>query len=596
MANRVCPTCGVELPGDAPEALCPRCLMQAGFDSPTFSGRRGFTPPSVAELSPHFPQLQVLGLIGQGGMGAVYKARQLKLDRLVALKVLPNSSDSDPAFAERFSREARALARMQHPHIVSVHDFGEAGGHYYLLLEYVDGMNLRELMRTGLVPQEQAIRVMQALADALQYAHQSEIIHRDIKPENVLIDRQGRVKIADFGLAKLAGLDPAGFTLTGASEAMGTPHYMAPEQLERPKEVDHRADLYSLGVLSYELLTGELPMGRFDPPSAKSGGDPRLDEIVMKCLERDPAKRFQSAAEIQAALEAIEKQPAPSYRAESVSPAAAPPAPLPAQPDMIYEPIALVGLLALSIGIVIGIAMTKSAWFAFGLLGVEQLAATINWRPQLRAVIGTLLIMAGIGTALVILAYAYDMWWMILLIWFWYGERAYRYFKRAGAGSSLGLSALWGRPSADDSSPRHWLLQAIAPFESSFMVTVTHAADIDGETLENIRRRSNLPAAEEVLATVQLTDDEERDLLVIGTEGLYFPAKHDGTKILGSIPYSAISNRKFVNHGRGVYVGDDTVMIVDPNMWSCEALARLLDAIRDAVVRHQAERESATKP
>jgi serine/threonine protein kinase len=413
--------------------------MQAGFNSPTASGRRMFTPPSVAELSPHFPQLEIFGLIGQGGMGAVYKARQLKLDRLVALKVLPNGSDSDPAFAERFSREARALARMQHPHIVSVHDFGDAGGHYYLLLEYVDGMNLRELMRAGQVPQDQAIRVVQALADALQYAHQSEIIHRDIKPENVLIDRQGRVKIADFGLAKLAGLDPAGYTLTGAGEAMGTPHYMAPEQLERPKEVDCRADVYSLGVLSYELLTGELPLGRFDPPSAKTGGDPRLDEIVMKCLERDPAKRYQSAGEVHAALEALEREPAPSFRPESPSRAAAPipaaeptAAPVPEPPSNPYEPLIFVGLIAFSVAVILGIRMTKSAWFAFGLLGVEQMAAAIAWRPQTRPLVGILLILAGVATAIVIIVWSASMWWMILLVWFWFGDHAFRYFKPVG--------------------------------------------------------------------------------------------------------------------------------------------------------------------
>src|SRR5262245_3468386 len=199
MASRVCPTCGNEFPTNSPEALCPRCLLQAGLQTPSPAPAAPFTPPPTKELTPHFPQLEIYGLLGQGGMGAVYKARQVKLDRLVALKVLPNAVGSDPAFAERFAREARALARMQHPHIVSVHDFGEAGGHYYLLLEYVDGMNLRELMRAGPVAPDQAIRVAQALADALQYAHQNEIIHHEHKPEKLLVDRQGRGKIRDFG-------------------------------------------------------------------------------------------------------------------------------------------------------------------------------------------------------------------------------------------------------------------------------------------------------------------------------------------------------------------------------------------------------------
>ena len=159
-------------------------------------------------------------------------------------------------------------------------------------MEYVDGSNLRQVMRTGPVAPQRVVGIVSALAEALQYAHQREIVHRDLKPENVLLDRQGRVKLADFGLAKLVSLDPASLTLTDANQAMGTPHYMAPEQMERPREVDHRADIYSLGVLSYEMLTGELPLGRFDPPSQRSSAHPELDEIVMKALERDPARRL----------------------------------------------------------------------------------------------------------------------------------------------------------------------------------------------------------------------------------------------------------------------------------------------------------------
>src|SRR5262249_42738566 len=143
MSRRTCPTCGATLPGDAPESLCPRCLLRVALEPSPSPRGGGFTPPAVKELAPHFPQLEIIGLIGHGGMGAVYKARQIKLDRLVALKILPHQPGDDPAFAERFVREARALARLQHPHIVAVHDFGEAGGYYYLIMEYVDGANLR---------------------------------------------------------------------------------------------------------------------------------------------------------------------------------------------------------------------------------------------------------------------------------------------------------------------------------------------------------------------------------------------------------------------------------------------------------------------
>src|SRR5438309_10306547 len=151
IATRLCPQCRKELPADAPEGLCPRCLLQGAFtdapaaarEQPTTSGG-AFAAPSLAELAPLFPHLEILELLGQGGMGAVYKARQVKLDRLVALKVLPLEAGRDPAFAERFTREARALARLNHPHVVAVHDFGEIEGIYYFLMEFVDGVNLRQ--------------------------------------------------------------------------------------------------------------------------------------------------------------------------------------------------------------------------------------------------------------------------------------------------------------------------------------------------------------------------------------------------------------------------------------------------------------------
>ena len=230
----------------------------------------GFVPPVPAELALHFPQLEILGLLGQGGMGAVYKARQTKLDRLVALKILPPEVARDPAFAERFIREARSLGRLNHPQIVTVHDFGDVDGLYYFTMEYVDGRNLRDLLQEGPLPAAQARLLALQTCDALQYAHDEGLVHRDIKPENILLDRKGRVRIADFGLAKLVGLTPTYLTLTGTHEVMGTLLYMAPEQMKQAHSVDHRADLYSLGVILYEMVTGELPLGRFAPPSRSS--------------------------------------------------------------------------------------------------------------------------------------------------------------------------------------------------------------------------------------------------------------------------------------------------------------------------------------
>jgi tRNA A-37 threonylcarbamoyl transferase component Bud32 len=300
------------------DGLCPKCrarqetanLVQAAESQsrqaklPTESSER-FVPPEPAALAAYFPQLEILELLGQGGMGAVYKARQPKLDRLVALKILPRESARDPSFAERFAREARALARLGHPNIVGIYDFGEVDGQYYFVMEFVDGADVRALLRSGQSTCHEALRIVTQVCEALQYAHDEGVVHRDVKPENILIDKRGRVKIADFGLAKLLDPSAVNFTLTASQQVMGTWYYMAPEQLERPQHVDHRADLYALGVVLYELLTGRLPMGRFDPPSMQKVLDPRLDEIVFRALEREPERRYQQASQLQADLKAI---------------------------------------------------------------------------------------------------------------------------------------------------------------------------------------------------------------------------------------------------------------------------------------------------
>jgi serine/threonine protein kinase len=163
-------------------------------------------------------------------MGVVYRTRQRGLDRMVALKMLPPEAGLDPTFAERFAREARALARLNHPGIVTVYDFGQADGVYYFLMEYVDGTNLRDVIRRGRLKPEEAVTLVPQICEALQYAHEEGVVHRDIKPENILLDRRGRVKIADFGLAKLLVPAQANDTLTDTRQVMGTPHYMAPEQ------------------------------------------------------------------------------------------------------------------------------------------------------------------------------------------------------------------------------------------------------------------------------------------------------------------------------------------------------------------------------
>jgi len=314
--TRICPECKEPLPTGAPEGLCPKCLMKVGVGSEPGNPRpnRGPNPPpSPEQVAKHFPQLQILEVLGQGGMGVVYKARQPQLDRFVALKILSPELSRDPAFAERFTREARALARLSHPNIVAVYDFGQAADFYYFMMEYVDGMSLwqMEQAKKPLAPEE-ALAIVPKICDALQYAHDEGIVHRDIKPGNILVDKKGRVKIADFGIAKLVGQQPQDFKLTQSRMMLGTPQYMAPEQFEDPQKVDHRADIYALGVVFYEMLTGELPMGRYALPSEKVHLDVRLDEVVLRALARQPERRYQQASEVRTAVESFSRaEPAP---------------------------------------------------------------------------------------------------------------------------------------------------------------------------------------------------------------------------------------------------------------------------------------------
>ena len=257
----------------------------------------------------------------------------------MALKILAPTIGRDPAFAERFQREARALALLNHPHIVAVYDFGQAtvedagdraltagGGSsglplYYFLMEYVDGLSLRQLLDAGRLDPEAALAIVPQICEALQYAHDRGVVHRDIKPENFLLDREGRVKIADFGIAKLVGREAADTGLagaetglTGAGQVVGTLHYMAPEQFENPRTVDHRADIYSLGVIFYQMLTGELPLGRFAPPSKKVQIDVRLDEVVLRALQKEPELRYQQASEVKTEVETIGSSPSQRWQ------------------------------------------------------------------------------------------------------------------------------------------------------------------------------------------------------------------------------------------------------------------------------------------
>jgi predicted Ser/Thr protein kinase len=317
-----CPRCGTKRAST--DETCPRCLLELGRTPPepapgvsrSVPRPRRRAAPSVEEIARRFPELEVLGLIGEGGMGAVYRARQTRIERPIALKVLALDPSDDPTFAERFRREAMVLARLDHPNVVKLYDFGEREGLFFLVLELVEGTNLRTLMQRGLLEPAQALAIVPQICEALQFAHDEGVVHRDIKPENVLIDTKGRVKIADFGLAKLVGTDAREVSLTEVDQIVGTPHYMAPEQLRGSRDVDHRADIYSLGVVFYEMLTGELPRGKFELPSKRIEVDVRFDDIVLKSLERTPERRYQHAVEVKTDVEDVGRYARPAKRAQ----------------------------------------------------------------------------------------------------------------------------------------------------------------------------------------------------------------------------------------------------------------------------------------
>ena len=321
-----CPHCSSRIPSGAPAGLCPRCVLTSAAtptDAGQPPGQPRSQPPSLAEVASAFPALDLLALIGTGGMGCVYHARERASGREVALKILPRHLAADPIFVERFDREARTLARLDHPNIVRIYGHGQSGGFCHLTMEYVDGANLRQAMRAGRFTPAQALTIVPVLCDAIHYAHSQGVLHRDIKPENILLDSQGQVKIADFGIAKL--LDDsdgtrADITLTQTGHRLGTPHYMAPEQVERPADVDHRADIYSLGVVFYELLTGELPLGRFPAPSTKAYIDSRVDDIVFRALAKERELRQQSAGQVKDEVEGLNHHPRTTDEAPIATP------------------------------------------------------------------------------------------------------------------------------------------------------------------------------------------------------------------------------------------------------------------------------------
>lgn len=277
-----------------------------------------FTPPAPQDLAAKIPNLEVLELLGTGGMGAVYKGRQPYLDRMVAIKILRPDFGTNDEFQTRFLREARMLAKLVHPYIVTVFDFGKAGDLYYLVMEYVEGATLRQREAERTVTERDALDYVPQIAEALEHAHEAGVVHRDVKPENVLVDRKGRVRLVDFGLASLVGAQVG--EKSGDNLVAGTFGYMAPEQFLSPKSVDHRADIYSTGVVFYEMLTGRLPKGEYPPPSTVAKTDQRLDPIAARAIERDRDRRYQQARDFRADLLSITRTPATIVRIERLVP------------------------------------------------------------------------------------------------------------------------------------------------------------------------------------------------------------------------------------------------------------------------------------
>lgn len=306
-------------------------------------------PPQPEELAAVLPEYQIYEIIGRGGMGVIYRARDIQLDRMVAIKLLPPELSSRADLVERFTREARALARLDHSNIVKVHDFSRTTrDHLYFVMEFVEGLDLSRILRArteGTPPKDHqaTLEIIGQICDALQYAHSKGIVHRDIKPANVLISKDGQVKVADFGLARATEpvdggtsvKDSENMTISGM--IMGTLEYMAPEQREGLR-VDHRADIYAVGVLFYQMLTGHLPRGAFLPPSRRTAGvDARLDKVVLKALQTEPDERYQRASEVRDAVQALQRLKAPP-----------PPRPRPPRPESPARGMALAGLSRLS--------------------------------------------------------------------------------------------------------------------------------------------------------------------------------------------------------------------------------------------------------
>jgi TonB family protein len=330
-----CGQCGASRSSDfSPGGLCPACLL--GFAISDGAGDEIPEAGSVDELPTGtvFAHFLVRRLLGRGGMAAVYEALDTRLDRIVALKVLPSEFLHDRTFARRFENEARLIASLEHPNIVPIYEAGIEAGVPWMSMRLLRGGTLGTLLERGRLPSADVVRLLRQVAGALDHAHAVGVVHRDVKPANILLDAAGAASVADFGLAQLMERD-AGLTQTGM--LTGTPHYMAPEQA-LGKRVDHRCDIYSLGIVAYEMFVGTPPFGGDSPISvlmrhvheplpvpAGPLSDARWIESVEKAAAKDPADRWPSANAFVEALESgLVAAPALATQDERLLPWASP--------------------------------------------------------------------------------------------------------------------------------------------------------------------------------------------------------------------------------------------------------------------------------
>ncbi len=256
-----------------------------------------FEAPKIEELQPYFPGYEIISFIAQGGMGAVYRAKQTSLDREIAIKILPKHLGEDESFREQFKAEAQSMAKLNHPNLIGVYDFGEANGMLFIIMEFVYGKSLYHSAYGKQIDQEEASRIIADLCNGLAHAHDAGILHRDIKPANILLDEKANPKLGDFGLAR-----PVDEREEAGGVVFGTPGYTAPEVINHPDAVDKRSDVFSLGAMLYELLTGKVPLDNYKPVSQAARCHPEFDKIIRRAIHPSPAMRYNDASELGQAI------------------------------------------------------------------------------------------------------------------------------------------------------------------------------------------------------------------------------------------------------------------------------------------------------